>query len=184
MRKILLSLGMFTLSLQPMVSYGQDLLETYAQAVAADPVLANARAMQMADREILPQAVSTLLPNLSAVGNMTNQQLAPSVVAEGSSLQPQYSYLLTLEQNLFDLAAWYGLKQAKDVVKQADATYQVSEQDLMQRTVQAYFNVLSAQDSLTFIRAQKEAVAKQLDQTQQQFFEKKNSIQKREKFVF
>jgi len=170
MRKILLSLtGFLVLSGQPLASYGQDLLETYAQALAADPTLANAKATQMANREQLPQAVSQLLPNVTATGNFTNEQYPPSIYLDSNPIQPSYYYLLNLQQNLINLAAWYGVKQAKDVAKQADATYMASEQDLMQRVSQAYFNVLSAQDTLAFIRAQKEAVGRQLDQTQQQF---------------
>jgi outer membrane protein len=58
-----------------------------------------------------------------------------------------------------------GLKQAE--VAQAQLT--AAEQDLIVRVSQAYFDVLAAQDSLTFVRAQKAAVAEQLAAAKRNF---------------
>ena len=49
------------------------------------------------------------------------------------------------------------------------AQLQSAEQDLIVRTTQAYFDVLAAQDTLTFVQAQKTAVAEQLAAAQRNF---------------
>ncbi|MEQ5209321.1 TolC family protein, partial [Proteus sp. fly-1067] len=51
----------------------------------------------------------------------------------------------------------------------SDVTYQTSQQKLILDTATAYFDVLRAIDSLSFIEAQKEQVYRQLDQTTQRF---------------
>ncbi|MBI0575724.1 TolC family protein, partial [Pectobacterium parmentieri] len=50
-----------------------------------------------------------------------------------------------------------------------DVTYQTAQQNLMLNTATAYFNVLRAIDSLSYINAQKQAIYRQLDQTTQRF---------------
>ncbi|MBA4194217.1 MAG: channel protein TolC, partial [Comamonadaceae bacterium] len=51
----------------------------------------------------------------------------------------------------------------------AQARLTQAEQDLIVRTTQAYFDVLAAQDTLTFVQAQKTAVAEQLAAAQRNF---------------
>jgi outer membrane protein len=50
-----------------------------------------------------------------------------------------------------------------------DVTYQTDQQTLILNTATAYFNVLSAIDSLSYTEAQKQAIYRQLDQTTQRF---------------
>ena len=50
-----------------------------------------------------------------------------------------------------------------------DVTYQTAQQNLMLNTATAYFNVLRAIDSLSYIEAQKQSIYRQLDQTTQRF---------------
>jgi outer membrane protein len=54
-------------------------------------------------------------------------------------------------------------------VELAQAQLQAADQDLIVRTSQAYFDVLAAQDTLTFVRAQKAAVAEQLASAKRNF---------------
>ena len=59
----------------------------------------------------------------------------------------------------------------KKSAHQSDLTYQVAKQDLITRVTQAYFDLLSAKDDLSFCHsAEKEAIARQLEQTKQRFF--------------
>jgi outer membrane protein len=44
-----------------------------------------------------------------------------------------------------------------------------AEQDVIMRVSQAYFDVLASQDSLTFVKAQKTAVAEQLASAKRNF---------------
>ena len=52
---------------------------------------------------------------------------------------------------------------------QADLAYQIAQQDLIIRVSEAYFNLLSAKDTLEFAEAQKVAIERQLEQTKQRF---------------
>jgi outer membrane protein len=55
------------------------------------------------------------------------------------------------------------------MARQADSQYAAMQQGLILRVAQAYFDVLRAKDSLTFVRSEKKAVARQLEQTKQRF---------------
>jgi outer membrane protein len=61
------------------------------------------------------------------------------------------------------------LKQADAAIAQAQADLVAEEQALLVRVAERYFNVLTAQDAVTFAQAEKKAIAKQLEQTQQRF---------------
>ena len=54
-------------------------------------------------------------------------------------------------------------------MRQADNQYGFAEQELMLRTADRYFGVLSANDSLQFAEAEKAAIGRQLDQAKQRF---------------
>ncbi|MBS0506347.1 MAG: TolC family outer membrane protein, partial [Proteobacteria bacterium] len=61
------------------------------------------------------------------------------------------------------------LEQGQRGVDFAQAQLEGAEQDLLIRVSQAYFDVLAAQDTLTFVRAQKAAVAEQLAAAKRNF---------------
>ena len=65
MKRHALFLGILAFS-QPLVA--ADLLQTYREARANDPVYASARAARDAGRENLPQGLAQLLPTISASG--------------------------------------------------------------------------------------------------------------------
>ncbi|MGY3979466.1 TolC family protein, partial [Aeromonas mytilicola] len=51
----------------------------------------------------------------------------------------------------------------------SDVSYVLEHQNLVLRTIQTYFNVLQAEDSLIYSQATKKAIQRQLVQTQQRF---------------
>ncbi len=59
--------------------------------------------------------------------------------------------------------------QADFIIAQAEVDLNAAQQDLMIRVADKYFEVLAAQDNLTFSRAEKEAIGRQLEQTTQRF---------------
>jgi outer membrane protein len=54
-------------------------------------------------------------------------------------------------------------------VLQAETNYEAAKQDLLIRVSQAYFNVLAAEDNLASAVAAREAIARQLEQSQRRF---------------
>ena len=79
------------------------------------------------------------------------------------------STTLSASQPLYRPVNKLNYDQAQLSIDIAKAQLVQAEQDLIVRTTQAYFDVLAAQDTLTFVQAQKTAVAEQLAAAQRNF---------------
>ena len=75
----------------------------------------------------------------------------------------------TLRQTLFRWDQIVGLKRADKVVARAEAVRESAQQDLIIRVAQRYFDVLAAEDRLTSIHADRQAIARRLEQAKQRF---------------
>jgi outer membrane protein len=151
-----------------------DLLQTYREARANDPVYASARATLEAGKEKLLQGLALLLPNVNGTANTTwndNPIIFRNTPTPGPFTR-QYNtnaWTITLTQPLFRVQNWVQYKQAEFQVAQAQASFNQASQDLVVRVSQAYFDVLASQDSLAFIQAQKIAISEQLAQAKRNF---------------
>ena len=76
---------------------------------------------------------------------------------------------LTASQPLYRPVNWVNYEQGQKQEFIAKAQLLVAEQDLIIRASQTYFDVLTARDTLTFVLAQKEAVAEQLASAKRNF---------------
>ncbi len=76
---------------------------------------------------------------------------------------------LTASQPLYRPSNWVNYEQGEKQAFIAKAQLQTAGQDLIIRTAQAYFDVLAALDTLTFVQAQKTAVAEQLASAKRNF---------------
>ena len=159
------------LTLVSTITWSEDLLQVYAVSQQSDPQLAAARARRDATYENEPIARSLLLPNLTANGDLTWQDVDANSSFSGDSDEDFFTHegSLTLTQALYRRDRWYGFQQSKTIVERAGARYKVAEQDLILRVANAYFDVLAAQDTLDFSNANKKATARQLDQAKQRF---------------
>ncbi|KHS98906.1 membrane protein [Pectobacterium brasiliense] len=156
-----LSLGGFSA-----MSQAENLLQVYQQAKSTNPDLRSSAATRDAAFEKINQARSPLLPQLGLGADYTyNKGYRDSKGVDsnvkGASLQ--------LTQTLFDMSKWRALTLQEKQAGIEDVTYQTAQQNLMLNTATAYFNVLRAIDSLSYINAQKQAIYRQLDQTTQRF---------------
>ncbi|WP_428622882.1 TolC family outer membrane protein [Sedimenticola sp.] len=153
------------------VVQAENLVEIYQLALQNDPQLRAAAATRDSALESRPQAESRLLPsvNLSSGANLIRSDVNNS--SSGSSLNNYgtASLSLNLSQSLYRQEYGIQLDQADKQIAQAEVTYAAEEQGLILRVAQAYFNVLSAQDSLEFAKAENAAIARQLDQAKQRF---------------
>jgi outer membrane protein len=150
-----------------------DLVEVYQLAGDNDPVLRAARANRDATRENEPLARSQLLPEIGLSGdvNYLYQDVKDSPNAAGSFSDDFSTQAAAVQviQPLYRKDRLVQLEQARDQSEQADVDYLGAQQDLILRVADAYFSVLSAQDTLTFAQAEKAAIARQLDQAKQRF---------------
>lgn len=153
-----------------------DLLEIYQRAQQNDPTWAAAQANYRASIEKGPQGRSLLLPTVSANANTfrVNQDATSTVIATGVTQSGDYrydnnGYGVQLSQPLFRVPNFAAYAQGKISVSQAEAELTIARQDLILRTAQAYFGVLSAQDTLEFTRTEKNAIKGQLDLAERNF---------------
>jgi outer membrane protein len=166
---------LITLSLISSFSLAQakDLLMIYTMALDRDPVLKQALAQRNAIQQNRPLAMSQLLPNVNAVAQSSSVQniIVSNIefdVADPGVIET-FGYSLNAQQTLINFNQWYTLAQADDTVTAADAAYIAAEQALIIRTSQAYFEVLNAQDDLSFAVSEKNSVEQQLKQTEEKF---------------
>ncbi len=148
-----------------------DLLQTYREARANDPVYASARAARDAGREALPQGLALLRPTVAASAYTQTNNIDIDFRGAGSSKREGNTngYSVSLSQPLFNWQNFTLYKEAEFKVAQAEAVFGQVAQDLVVRVAQAYFDVLASQDTLAFIQAQKTAISEQLAQAKRNF---------------
>lgn len=181
MKKTLLSLMLGLGMTTPVLA--DSLLDVYQQAMANDPVVNRAKAQRDAAYQAIPISRASLLPQISgSLGYTTStSESTTNIQREDENGNPVFevvdievdrdttSWGLNLNMSLYDHARWLGLDQAELSAEQSDATYAAAVQQLIVRTVTAYLDVLRAQDNLDFVRAEKRAIERQLEQTKQRF---------------
>lgn len=158
-----LTLGLSVLLAGPLAGpvNAQDLLNIYRDALANDSTYAAARAQAAATRERYSQGLSGLLPNANFSASKSH--------VEGSSTYNQRTHAITLTQPLFRWSNWETFEQGKLQAAQAEVVLAQAVDDLTVRVAQAYFDVLAAQDNISFIEAQKSAISEQLEQAKRNF---------------
>jgi outer membrane protein len=158
-----------------------DLMKVYELATSNDPSILSAGAVNRAAQEGPAIARSGLLPLISAsasttgnIGETKSTTTTASLFGSSTTLPRTnkfHSKTVNIEftQPLYRRDRWIAIDQSKVEVDQADATFAFEQQALMLRASQLYFDVLRAEDTLTFSRAEQEAFGQQLEQSQQRF---------------
>ena len=148
-----------------------DLLQAWRDAQSNDAPLAAARAVLAAAAERVPQARAGLLPQVGAAASYTrtHAEIVPTGVPLVVRNFSGTSLALNLTQPILRLQNVETLEQSRLALAQAEAAAAAAELDLMVRVSQAYFDVLAAQDVLFTIRAQKRAIAEQLESAKRSF---------------
>lgn len=148
------------------VTQAEDLLQVYQKAKETNPTLRQTQAERNQAFEKINEARSPLLPQLGLSGgyDYTNGY-RDSSNQDSNTLNAQ----LGLTQVIFDMTKWRQLNLQEQTAGISDITFQSAQQQLIVDTAVAYFNVLRALDTLSYVQAQKEAVYRQLDQTTQRF---------------
>ncbi len=144
-----------------------DLLTIFRDAQVSDPVYQSARAQYAASIERLPQARAGYLPLLAGSGTVFRNHSERDGAPERNGTTKTYA--ITLAQPIFRLQNWIAIDQAKQQVIQAEATLAGTQQDLILRVAQAYFDVLLAQDNVALSETQNNAISEQLAQAKRNF---------------
>ncbi|MEA3412051.1 MAG: TolC family outer membrane protein [Pseudomonadota bacterium] len=150
----------------------EDLNQVYDLALTRDAIYQAAQAQYLAAREASPQARSFLLPQFNAFGEYGRSDTSirnDQTFGDRDFGSGQTQYGLNASQVIFDRELFIGLDQAEKSVMQAEAEVEAARQDLILRVASAYFDVLSAEDTVRFTGAAKEAIYKQLEQAEKRF---------------
>ena len=154
----------------------QSLVEMYDAARGYDAGFISAKAQFEANLARANQALGGILPNiaLSASAQRTDFHYQPDVPNPPTTVAAHRLYgtgtgAVTLTQPLYRPAAWASYRQGGQQLQQAAAQYEAAEQDLLVRVSQAYFDVLTSEDSLALVQAQKQAVGEQLASAKRNF---------------
>ncbi|OGV35452.1 MAG: hypothetical protein A3E88_05265 [Legionellales bacterium RIFCSPHIGHO2_12_FULL_35_11] len=147
-----------------------DLLDVYYQSIDNDPTFKEAYSIFMAKSEKLPQAWSTLLPQLSINALINRESLyINSGKVEVNQRFNGNEWQVAASQTVFNMKAWQEVQRASADVKAALAEFNDAAQNLILRTAEQYFRVLLARDTLAFSEAKKTANKRQFDQATQRF---------------
>ena len=157
----------------------QSLLDIYNQALAHDPTLASASSANQAAQEIIEQGKALYRPvvnfNAGASASRTDVNfigLGPTgaaLIKNGGQSFAGYQYGIEARQPLYRKQNWVQMDQAKTQVSLADKQLNLTQQMLILRTTQAYFDVLLAQDKIDLAGMQKAAILNQLQQAKANF---------------
>lgn len=154
-------------------AWADSLAEIYDLAKQNDPQLLSVAAQRDRAFEAITSSRSALLPqiNLTAGYNLTrgDTEYDSNLISDVSNDSNALTAGVNFSQELYNRSSWITLDTAEKSARQADATYAAAQQGLILRVSQAYFEVLRAQDNLVFVRAEKAAVGRQLEQTKQRF---------------
>ena len=144
-----------------------SLLDIYNDALENDPQYKSAEFSYLSGKEIKVQGRAGLLPNIS-ISAQTNW----NEYYQNGNLQNEYNNFSTsarLTQPLLRLDSWFKYRQSKFLTDAAEADFAYSQQALIVRTAELYFNVLRAIDNLSAARSEEKAIKKQLDQIRQRY---------------
>lgn len=152
-------------------AHAQSLESVYESALAYDATVASAKAQYEANLARGEQAKAAILPtiNLSATQSRTSQSTTPD---GGATVDRNYTGRnigINLNQPLYRPASWATYSQGQKQLELAHAAWKAAEQDLIIRVTQAYFDLLAAEESLTYIKAQKAAITEQLAAAKRNF---------------
>jgi outer membrane protein len=151
------------------------LLGAYRLAQAHDAVIAAARAARDAGNEQRVQGRALLLPSLSVGADTTFNDLnvqynaAGPLFPSGVHRYNSHDAGITLTQPLYRSESYARFEQSKVTSEEAQTQYALAGQNLILRVAQAYFDVLLARDSLTFLESQGAAVSTDLARAKREF---------------
>lgn len=170
-----------------------SLMDIYQQALVNDAQLQSELAKSNADKETGNIYKAALKPQVDLQGqktwskvdiagqDCTLQQLSTSMQAGGSLAgytggggcdgirADSRTGTVTVNQALFNKAAWHDAKYGEKIAQTADLQQQLSRMQLSARVTEAYIRVLNAIDHFKTLEAEKEAVLKQRDEAQARF---------------
>ncbi|TWO73039.1 TolC family outer membrane protein [Caenimonas sedimenti] len=146
----------------------ESLLALYEAARVHDASWQSAKAQYDANIARAEQARANILPTAGLSGGVTRSAFENNNPATDRNFTTQNA-TVSASQPLYRPANLANYRQGLRQLQLAEFQLTAAGQDLIIRVSQAYFDVLAAQDTLAFVRAQKAAVAEQLASAKRNF---------------
>jgi outer membrane protein len=144
------------------------LVDIYRIAEKNDPTFNTAHLQTLVINESRKQALSLLLPKLVAAAEY--RQIGQDIISSDNTVYGSGKtdfnttfYSLTLTQPIFHWDAIVGYRQSKLEIQKAEIEYVLAQQELVVRVAVLYLKALSAQDQLSFAKAEQLAVEKHFE---------------------
>ena len=141
-------------------------MDLYKETLASDPRLAVAAAQVEVSEARQRQSFANLLPQVSASAQWTDNK------REAGTATDHYKgerYSVNVNQSVFDKARWENNSRYGYLSEQSELEYQDTRSGLAVDVLERYVAVLAAQDNLELIRAEREAISKQLEQLRSRY---------------
>ncbi len=147
-----------------------DLKEAMDLAQQYDTTFQAAYAAYLAASEASNQSTAAILPQIGfnaflQRGRTENDKSGVETDSDNNA----DGYSLNLNQVIFDKTTFDNLDQGDAIVAKAVAELEVAKQDTIVRVSSAYFDVLTAIDTLETASAERKAIGKQLEQSKERF---------------
>lgn len=167
-KKTAIALGVATLFASS-GAYALDLLHAYEDALGNDPVFRAAVKDHEAGQANRVIGRSALMPKLGFNYNQyrNDSSISGPIITNGPSYTTNKAYpsdnlAFQLTQPLFNLTALAQMRQGMAQADMSEARFIYQTQDLLVRVLQAYCDVLYAEDNLSYLIAQRDAYKEQL----------------------
>ncbi|MDT8397402.1 MAG: TolC family outer membrane protein [Pseudomonadales bacterium] len=155
-----------------------NLAGIYQLAVANDFTIAQAGAQRRADSQQRWLGLAPLLPNVTlrySTAEIDNDSSGVSLfgatafINDTKTIITNDTWTLSLSQPLLDIPAWFNFRQGMEQTRQAQVRFALAQQNLLQRSVEAFLAVIRAEANLQASQAQGEALERQLEQMNERF---------------
>ena len=161
----------------PLSTFADNLLDSFELAIKSDPTLKAAQYSRKALLEEHAQTLAKYFPTVkvySTAGKIAQDLKAvafddPNNSLIRTSVYNELNVGINLTQPIFNLKTYRSRNISEVQVIQAELKYRTSQEELLFRVAQRYFEVLASFDKLNFARAEKNAIARQLQQTKERF---------------
>jgi outer membrane protein len=135
--------------------HAESILDVYNTAKVTDPMLLQAKALSEESTEAINSSRSVLLPQLDlTAGYDYYNSDRPLLSSE------QWRAGVEFSQEIYNPASWINLEQAEKSAVRGGVMYAQTQQSLIIRVAEAYFDVLKAEDAVKLTQAEKKAIEK------------------------
>tara|TARA_B100001093_G_C26859441_1_gene1029189 strand:- start:5161 stop:6420 length:1260 start_codon:yes stop_codon:yes gene_type:complete len=139
--------------------FGTTLLDTYHQSLTHDSQYLQAQAEYLSEKEATRAAWSAFFPRISGNGNLVSNHTDNDID----------SFAVNGTQTIFNWAAIKRVSKAQAQVRKAVLDLSVAQQDLMQRVVDRYLNVVRTHEIYLLTSEQVRSVAKQMEAVKERY---------------